>query len=154
MDDKNFSCLNEDKTEVLILVSEYYFPKLSIPAVAIGNEQIVAAKNTSSIGFDFDLTMNLRKQIGETCKAAWLHLRNTGKISKYLDKECIEKLVHAFITSKIDVNNSLFLWSARFSSKEITVGTKFCRSSGDQITNSQPYSSWAALAPCATSHSL
>jgi hypothetical protein len=103
----NFLCLNEDKTEVLVLGSEYYLPKLSIPTVAIGNEQIVPAKNARNIGFYFDSTMNLKKQIGETCKAAWLHLRNIGKIRKYLDKESTEKLVHAFITSKIDVNNSL-----------------------------------------------
>ena len=51
--------------------------------------------------------MNLKKQIGETCKVAWLHLRNIGKRRKYLAKESTEKLVHAFITSKIDGNNSL-----------------------------------------------
>ena len=45
-------------------------------------------------------------KIDETCKAAWLHLRNIGKIRKYQDKQSTEKLVHAF-TSKIDVNNSL-----------------------------------------------
>ena len=51
--------------------------------------------------------MNLKKQIGETCKAAWLHLRNIGKIRKYLDKESTEKLVYAFISSKTNVNNSI-----------------------------------------------
>ena len=38
---KHFLCLNEDKTEVLVLGSEYYIPKLSIPTVVIGNEQLV-----------------------------------------------------------------------------------------------------------------
>ena len=41
--------------------------------------------------------MNLKKQIGEICKAAWPHLRNIGKIMKYLDKESTENLVNALI---------------------------------------------------------
>ena len=69
---RNFLCLNEDKTEVLVLGSDYYLPKLSIPTVSIGNEQIVPAKSARNIGFYFHSTMNLKKQIGETCKAAWL----------------------------------------------------------------------------------
>ena len=48
---KNFLCLNE----------EYYLPKLSIPSVAIRNEQIVPPKNARNIGFYFDSTMNLKK---------------------------------------------------------------------------------------------
>ena len=34
-------------------------------------------------------------------------MRNIGKIRNYLDQPSAEKLVHAFVTSKIDFCNSL-----------------------------------------------
>ena len=38
---------------------------------------------------------------------AWLHLRNLHKIRKYLTEEATLTLVHAFVTSKIDLYNCL-----------------------------------------------
>ena len=104
---KNFLCLNDDKTEVLVIASQSTLSKLTVPSVSIGDETISPAKYVRNIGFYFDETMNLQKQISVTCKSAWFHLRNIGKISQYLDKQSTERLIHAFITSKLDVNNSL-----------------------------------------------
>jgi len=104
---QNFLCLNDEKTEVLVLASRASLPKVNISSVAIGDEHILPAKHVRNIGFFFDQTINLQKQVSESCRSAWFHLRNIGKIRQYLDKESTERLIHAFITSKLDVNNSL-----------------------------------------------
>ena len=40
-------------------------------------------------------------------KSSFFHLRNISKIRKYLTKESLKVLIHAFVTSKLDYCNSL-----------------------------------------------
>ena len=49
----------------------------------------------------------MHKQVNEICKAAWSCIRNISRIRRYLDQSSMEKLIHAFVTSKLDNNNSL-----------------------------------------------
>ena len=104
---QNFLCLNDNKTEVLLVGSKHAHSKLKIPFINIGNEHIIPSVDARNIGFIFDNVMNCHKQVQATCKAAWFHLRNIGRIRKYIDKSATERLVHAFITSKLDINNCL-----------------------------------------------
>ena len=45
--------------------------------------------------------------INSVCRSASLALRNIGRVRKYLSQSTTERLVHAFITSKLDYCNSL-----------------------------------------------
>ena len=45
--------------------------------------------------------------ITKTCGSAFFYLYNIRHIRKYLNSECTEKLIHAFITSRLDYCNSL-----------------------------------------------
>ena len=45
--------------------------------------------------------------ITKTCGSAFFYLYNIRHIRKYLTSECTEKLIHAFITSRLDYCNSL-----------------------------------------------
>ena len=104
---QNFLCLNDDKTEVLVIASRASLSKLNIPYVSIGDENIIPSRCVRNIGFFFDEAMTLQKHVSELCRSAWFQLRQIGKIRPYLDKTSTERLIHAFITSKLDVNNSL-----------------------------------------------
>ena len=106
---QNFLCLNEDKTEVLLIASKSDHDKLDIPHINIGNEKISPAKQARNIGFVFDALMNCQSQINHVCKTGWYQLRKIGKLRPYLDRKATESLVHSFITSRIDNNNSLYL---------------------------------------------
>ena len=46
-------------------------------------------------------------QVTSVCKSTNFHLRNIGRIRKYLTKECAETVVHALVTSRLDNNNGL-----------------------------------------------
>ena len=104
---ENFLCLNDDKTEVLLIGSTFNHKQLSIPTVSIGDVKISPAESAKNIGFVFDKFMDGKLQISSTCKAAWFHLRNIGKIRQYLDRKSTEQLVHSFVSSKLDFNNAL-----------------------------------------------
>ena len=49
----------------------------------------------------------LNHHISEICKSSSFHLRNIGLIRKYLTNNATEQLVHAFVTSRLDMWNSL-----------------------------------------------
>ena len=51
--------------------------------------------------------LDIRTILQYTCKACFFHLRNISKIRDCLSPANTEKLVHAFITSKLDSANSL-----------------------------------------------
>ena len=38
-----------------------------------------------------------------------MHLYNIGRLRIYLDKQALEQLIHAFVTSKLDYGNALLL---------------------------------------------
>ena len=49
----------------------------------------------------------MEKQVGQLCKSAWLYLYKINKIEQYLTTDQVETIVHAFVTTKLDLNNSL-----------------------------------------------
>ena len=51
--------------------------------------------------------MLLKKQINNICKGAWYVIQKIGRIRPYLSQEVCERLVHAFISSKLDSYNSI-----------------------------------------------
>ena len=100
---KHFWCLNEDKTEVLLIGSMSAHRKVNILYIEIGIERSNPAHEAKNIGFIFDHVMNRKKHINVTYKAAWHHLRNIGKTRHYLNRKSTEQLVHAFISYKLDI---------------------------------------------------
>ena len=49
----------------------------------------------------------MEEHITKTCSAAFYHFYDIRRIRKYLTKESIETLIHAFISSRLDYCNSL-----------------------------------------------
>jgi hypothetical protein len=103
----NFLCLNEDKTEILLIASPSMHKKVNIPHLTIGSEKISPTSSAKNIGFIFDNIMGSHDQISLTSKSAWHQLRIIGKLRQYLDNKSTEQLVHAFVSSKLDINNAL-----------------------------------------------
>ena len=54
-----------------------------------------------------DSCLTLNKHVSVVCSAASLHIRNIGKIRHLLTQSITEKLVHAFITARLDYCNSI-----------------------------------------------
>jgi hypothetical protein len=106
---KNFLKLNDDKTEFMVIGSSHLLKKLSqsMPSITIGDHVINPSASARNIGAVFDANMKLSKHVDTICSSSWFHLRNIGKIRKYLNTTTTEMLVHSFISSKLDQSNSL-----------------------------------------------
>ena len=80
----------------------------------MSGEQIEPSPSARNIGVIFDQHMSLEKHVTSTCKACFFHLRNISRIRDCLSLADTEKLVHAFITSKVDSANSLLYGLPKF----------------------------------------
>ena len=103
----NFLKLNDDKIEFIVLGSKCLRDKVNIPYFRNGNSSIVPASKIRNLGAYFDSDMTTNHHISEICKSSSFHLRNMGLIRKYLTNDATEQLLHAFVTSRLDMGNSL-----------------------------------------------
>ena len=104
---KNRLKLNDSKTEFIIFGSKSKLSSLKTTSVRVGEESIQAVKQVRNIGAFFDSELKMNVQINNMCKSAWLHLYNISKIRQYLSQDQTKSIVHAFVTTKLDSNNSL-----------------------------------------------
>ncbi|KXJ21004.1 putative RNA-directed DNA polymerase from transposon BS [Exaiptasia diaphana] len=106
---------NPDKTEIVHLTSRFlkYDP---ISHVGIDGLNIRLTQEARNFGVTIDKHLQLTMHINNICKSAYHSIRNIGKIRKFLDRNNLERVVQAFITSKLSSCNSLLSASPRITS--------------------------------------
>ena len=104
----NYLKLNDNKTEVVKFGTKKQLSKTdSLTSVNIGNSVINISPSAKNIGVLLDSELKMIKHINYISSSAWLHLKNIYRIRIYLTPEATTCLVHAFVTSKIDLYNCL-----------------------------------------------
>ena len=99
--------LNDDKTEFLVMGTSKQLSKVSVNSIRVGDVHVIPVHSARNLSSWFDLHMDMATHITKTCGSAFFYLYNIRHIRKYLTSECTEKLIHAFITSRLDYCNSL-----------------------------------------------
>ena len=98
---------NPSKTEVIHFYSRY-MPSDSISHLRVGTAVIEPVNEVRDLGITLDSTLTLRTHINNKCRSGSLSLHELGKIRKFLSQKDTERVVHAFISSKLDYCNGLF----------------------------------------------
>ena len=101
-------CLNDDKTEFIIIGTRQQMTKVNIASLCLGDANIALIKN---LGSWFDENMTMVTHINKLCKAASFNLYNIRRIRKYLTSEASHSIfVHAIVMGCIDYccNSLLF----------------------------------------------
>ena len=99
--------LNGDKTELLLIGTRKQCAKLPNLLINIGNTEIKPGEKARNLGAVFDANLSLKSHVNSLCSSARYYLYNIRLARKYLTKEAAEKAIHAFVTSRLDCNNSL-----------------------------------------------
>jgi len=99
--------LNDDKSELLFISSSWQKRKSPVTDLTIGNHTVSPTSSAKNLGVTFDSHLKMDAQVRSICQKSHFHLRNIGKIRKYLNLDSANKVVHAFISSRLDYNNSL-----------------------------------------------
>jgi len=105
MADNELLC-NSSKTEILHF-SSCYLQRQPIAAANIAGFEIKTSVNARDIGVTLDQCLTMSTHVSNLCKSASFALKRIGNIRQYLDQLSTEKLVHAFVSSKLDYCNSL-----------------------------------------------
>ena len=101
--------LNEGKTEIIVINGPLK-NELSVEAKNTNFiNDISSSNNTRDLGLIIDNKLSFRNHFNSIIKVCNFQLRRLSSIIKYLNKNTAVTLVHAFITSRIDYCNSLFV---------------------------------------------
>ena len=107
--------LNDSKTEVIHMSSR--FVKTSpFPSLKIGDSIINASVSARDLGVIFDSRLDMKEHLKSVTTSASFAIYKIAQICKYLDSKATERLVHAFVSSRLDCCNSLHLYSSAFQS--------------------------------------
>ena len=107
LDSRNKLKLNYDKTEVLILTSNWHISIHYISQLVVGGALIAPTLTVRNLGAMFDQSLTMDDFVKHICKAAYFHLHNSSSIRNCLLKESAFTHVHAFISSRLDYCNAV-----------------------------------------------
>ena len=101
----NLLKLNENKTEVLLVGPKQKRDDLMN---SLGHLAAWVKPQVTSLGVIIDSDLNFTAHFNKVTKIAFFHLRNIAKVRPFLSQPDAEKIIHAFITSRLDYCNALF----------------------------------------------
>ena len=99
--------LDDDKTKLLVIGTSKQLSKVSVSSIRVGDVDVITVYLAKNLGSWFDSHRDMATHITKTCGSAFFYLYNIRHVRKYLTSECTEKLIHSFITSRLDYCNSL-----------------------------------------------
>lgn len=98
--------LNDSKTEVIHVTSRFV-NTTPLSALNIGNAAIKPSAEARNLGVIIDSQHGMKEHVKSVIRSASFAVYKIGQICKYLDSRSTERLVHAFVTSRLDCCNSL-----------------------------------------------
>ena len=104
---KNKFRINNSKTEFIIFLSPLLKQNLSNLSVSVGDMEVSPSSKVIYLGFVFDQYLTFHDHISGICKSTNFHLRGIRRIRNLLTFDAIAQLIHALITSRLDLCNSI-----------------------------------------------
>ncbi|KAL0166903.1 hypothetical protein M9458_038747 [Cirrhinus mrigala] len=101
---QNFLQLNKKKTEVIAFGNKDEVLKVNAYLDSRGQTTKNQVKNHGVI---LESDLGFSSHVKAVTKSAYYHLKNIARIRCFVSRQDLEKLVHAFITSRVDYCNGL-----------------------------------------------
>ena len=104
---RNMLNLNDEKTEVILFTSKHGLKSLSNITITVAEQQQLQSCSVRDLGVIYDQHLNMSQHVHSVCRTGYYHLKNIGRIRRYLTLDATKTLVHALVTSILDYCNSL-----------------------------------------------
>ena len=101
--------LKDSKTEVIFLGPKVQRNRLHLDSLMVGDSEIPITGSIRNLGAYFDSNFSKSAQVTKVCQAIHFHLRNIGKVRKYLDFDTTTILVHSLVPIRLGYCNSPLL---------------------------------------------
>ena len=107
--DSYFLKLNENKSEIIVFGSEGFQRSIHIKGAFTKSGECIRFSNCIKyLGVHFDKCVYLDTHVNKVVSSCYHHLRGISSIRRFLSQAQAEQLIHAFISSKLDMCNALF----------------------------------------------
>ena len=101
---QNFLQLNNEKTEAILFGNKK--DRLELTSL-LSNKGLQVKTTVKNLGVQIDSDLTFNSHIKSVSKSAFYHLKNISKLRNLMTKSDLEKLIHAFISSRLDYCNGL-----------------------------------------------
>ncbi len=101
---QNFLQLNKEKTEVIAFGNKDEVLKVNAYLDSRGQTTKNQVRN---LGVILETDLSFSSHVKAVTKSAYYHLKNIARIRCFVSSQDLEKLIHAFITSRVDYCNGL-----------------------------------------------
>ena len=99
--------MNDSKTEMMVFAPPR--AKLPVLSVSVGPEVHQPAASVRNLGLAMDTYLSMELHVAKTCQTGYFQLRSIRSVQRVLPPDALEKLVHAFITARLDYCNSVLI---------------------------------------------
>ena len=103
----NLLILYADKTEIIHFASRFKNNIEKLDSLRIGGSDIIPSHCIRNLGVYQESTGSISSHVNHISKSCFFSLHRLSKIRSCLNQSTTEKLVHAFITSRLDYCNSI-----------------------------------------------
>ncbi len=107
---QNFLQLNKEKTEVIAFGNKDEVLKVNAYLDSRGQTTKNQVRN---LGVILETDLSFSSHVKAVTKSAYYHLKNIARIRCFVSSQDLEKLVHGFITSRVDYCNVLLTFQRR-----------------------------------------
>ena len=108
--DSHYLKLNENKSEIIVFGDVDFQRSLDIHGTFTESGECIRFSNCIKyLGTFLDKSLYLDTHVNKVVSSSYYHLRSISSIRRYVSQAQAEQLVHAFISSKLDMCNALFL---------------------------------------------
>ena len=105
----HFMCINPDKTEILLACPPSLNKEVLIKGILFQDQCIRFSDFVKNVGVWIDKNLDMNKHVSNIVSHCYKILKDIGRIRKNLEKNHIENLVHAVISTRLDYCNSLLV---------------------------------------------
>jgi hypothetical protein len=110
----HFLKMNAEKTEFLVISSTKMALKIPPLCISVGGCEVKPSAKAKNLGVIVNHNATMDEQVSSVCRSCYQQLHCLRKIQRFVSRDAMEKLIHAFITSKVDYCNALYIGIPQF----------------------------------------
>ena len=104
---KNALKINRSKTDFIVFGSKLDYRTLH--PLTVCTVIIQPSETITILGVTLDSQMTMQKDIADTCRSVYMHIRKVNSIRRYLTKDVTKLLINSTVLSRLDYCNSSYV---------------------------------------------
>ena len=102
--------LNDGKSEVIFIASPRMYVSTPLPnSLVFGSSNVPVSKSARNLGVVIDSNLSMKDHVSSVIRGVNFELRRISSIRSYLTTEATKTLISAFVLSRLDYCNSLYV---------------------------------------------